>query len=381
MMTGTGNGEQGTGDQALCWLSALAGVPLLALLCGCPPRETFSPPGSLADFNVGVPVPIEIAGDPVYHDEPLFESIPGKAGSHAATITALPDGELLAAWYSYDGPHELDGAAIYHARRPAGGATWSLPQLLVDRPEADGNPVLYSEGEHVWLFQSVVPFGWSTAHIEVQTSEDRGYTWSNPRVITGPIGTNTRYPPIRRADGGLLLPAYDDLLTSSHFFESHDGQSWRLLSTVTSPLPAQIIQPSVVELSDQSLVSVMRGTAGWLWVTRSSDGGDTWTAARDSGFPNPGSSSQILRLASGNLLLVFNDDTTFRKELTVALSADDGYSWSHQRQFIQSESDVIYPSAVQSADGLIHIVYSYGRDQIHHTTFNEAWIVAGEQSE
>jgi predicted neuraminidase len=37
-----------------------------------------------------------------------------------------------------------------------------------------------------------------------------------------------------------------------------------------------------------------------------------------------------------------------------------------------------YPSAVQSADGLIHIVYSLERRRIQHITLNEAWIVLGD---
>ena len=49
---------------------------------------------------------------PVFSNQPIFDEIAGKTGSHAAAITALPDRELLAAWYSYSGPGELDGSAF-----------------------------------------------------------------------------------------------------------------------------------------------------------------------------------------------------------------------------------------------------------------------------
>jgi predicted neuraminidase len=357
--------------------SGLVLAPLAALLlAGCA--------GPFADialqFNVGgEPTPIVTSDEPVFLTEPVFDRIAGKTGSHAPTLTVFPDGELLAAWYSYSGPGELAGSAIYTARRPSASSAWEPPALHIDRPEGDGNPVLYSEGDAVWLFQTIVPGGWSTAHIEVQRSFDRGYTWSTPQVLSGALGSNVRFPPVRLADQTLLLPAYDDLFKQSLFFVSTDGNNWDLRSTLATNPPYPNLQPSVTVLESGRLLAVMRngGGGGWLWVTVSDDGGQSWAAPADSGFPNPGSATALLKLASGHLVLVYNDSDTARHPLSIAISADEGITWYPPRVLVDGAGAYAYPAAVQSPDGRIQIVYSHDRERIQHLTLNEAWIVAG----
>ena len=240
-------------------------ILLSMLFCaGCAPAPTPLAEDLELLFNAGGEVASITASDQaVLRSEPIFESMPGKIESHAPTLTVLPDGELLAAWYSYEGPHELDGSAIYMARRPADSQQWEPPALHIDRREGDGNPVLYSEGDDVWLFQAVVPLGWSTAHIEMQRSADRGQTWAAARRIDGPLGANVRHPPVRTASGSLLLPAYDDLLYRSLFFHADGGDDWTL-TAVLADTPRRLIQPAVVRLDSGRLLAAMRGTgAGW----------------------------------------------------------------------------------------------------------------------
>lgn len=329
-------------------------------------------------FNTSLAAsPTPSAGPDFFSETAIFDAIPGKIGHHAATIAAFSDGELLAAWYSYAGPHELDGSAIYTARRAAGADAWQTPRLHIDRPAGDGNPVLYAEGDAVWLFQAAVPFGWSTAHIEVRRSEDRGQTWVPPSVLDGPLGANTRYPPVRLNDGRLLLPAYDDLWARTLFYISADGDEWQLQPIIDNGSESRPIQPSVVQLDSGRLLAVMRNTGGeWLWVTASDDLGRTWSRPADSGFANPGSAAALAKLASGHLILVFNDHPTERTHLTVALSEDHGVTWPWRRVLAGDDESRSYPSITQSPDGLIHILYSLSRRSIRHVTIDEPWIMS-----
>ncbi len=356
---------------------------LLCLLCaltvgstgGCGLILFNSPAANISlEFNLPeTPTPVKVSGEPVFSEESIFEAIPGMTGHHAATITAFSDNELLAAWYSYPGQDELPGSRIYMARKTPAAGSWSTPELVIDRPKGDGNPVLYSEGDNVWLFQAVVPYGWSTAHIEFQQSSDRGKTWNNPKVLNAELGSNTKYPPIRLADGTLLLPAYDDLWSRSLFFTSKDGSTWNFLSAVPST-PGNL-QPAVVRLSSGRLLAVMRNKEpGRLWTMASDNNGKTWSAPQNSNFPNPGSAAQILGLADGNLILVFNDSESHRNPLAIALSADEGKTWPHKKILATGDSSYSYPSATQSPDGQIHILYSQARDKIQHITLNESWI-------
>jgi len=191
-----------------------------------------------------------------------------------------------------------------------------------------------------------------------------------------------RFPPVRTAAGTLLLPAYDDLLQRSLLFASVDGDCWTLRSTIETNLTARNIQPSLTQLGDKRLLAVMRNVGGdWLWATASEDDGAHWAAPIDSGFPNPSSPAALLRLASGNLVLVFNDSRNARRPLSIAISGDEARSWPHRRVLVDGAGAYSYPAATQTPDGLIHIVYSHDRETIGHLVFNEAWIADGAKAD
>lgn len=344
---------------------------LLHFVHGCDiPADSGTFRGFHLPFNLSSAT-ISSAFSQAIDNEPLFSEVPGAAGHHAATIAAFPDGELIAAWYSYRGPEELDGAAIYTSRRRSGASAWSQPRLEIARGDPVGNPVLFAEGDELMLFFAVAPFGWSSAHIEMQRSSDRGKTWSRPIRLPGPIGSNVRFSPIRLRDGRLLLPAYDDLFHRTLFLTSSDGESWELMPIVSSGESGKPIQPSVVELTGGRLLAVMRNTAkGWLWVMASDDMALSWSPPADSGFPNPGSAAALHRLANGHLVLVYNDSPRERRPLTVALSTDEGKTWPHRMILADGDETYSYPSIAQSPDGMIHIVYSLGRRSIRHAAID-----------
>ncbi|MFH1417067.1 MAG: sialidase family protein [Planctomycetota bacterium] len=350
----------------------------MLVVLGCCFEPGFpAPSGALLAFNVAEPpAGAGVVGVAEFREQPVFASIPGKTGHHAASVLAFDSGELLAAWYSYAGPGELDGSGIYLARRPAGEEVWQTPLAHREDSIGNGNPVLYHEGDEVWLFQAVVPFGWSTSHIEVQRSHDRGLTWTEPALIDGPLGTNVRNPPIRTVEGELLLPAYDDLIPRSLFFASQDGESWRLRSAVFTDGPHFNIQPSVVKLGDGRLLACMRNAGGgWLWAMASDDHGRSWSLPIDTGFTNPGSAALLLRLTSGNLVLVFNDDPSVRRPLSISLSTDEGRSWSKPKPLVEGDGSYSYPAAIQAHDGIVHVLYTRDRQSINHVSLNEAWIL------
>ena len=118
-----------------------------------------------------------------------------------------------------------------------------------------------------------------------------------------------------------------------------------------------------------------RGTEGWLVRSESRDGGRTWSEGRDSAFPNPNSAVDFLKLATGNLLLVYNDSGTSRVPLTVALSEDGDAHYPVKRNVGTTLDSYAYPVAFQGRDGLVHIVFtSKSRTEIYHATFDEAWV-------
>ena len=102
-------------------------------------------------------------------------------------------------------------------------------------------------------------------------------------------------------------------------------------------------------------------------------GGKTWENPGKSDIPGPNSRFQVMRLRSGNLLMVNhqpenglyrpNPDEEFfyiRSQLTAYLSCDDGKTWS--KQLLLDERDgVSYPDVAQDDNGDIYIIYDYNR--------------------
>jgi len=120
-----------------------------------------------------------------------------------------------------------------------------------------------------------------------------------------------------------------------------------------------------------------------LHVSASTDNGLTWSTVNDSKIPNPGSGADIVTLRNGHWALAYNDTEKGRHSLAVSLSTDEGKTWSHTRRLEHSDSEEgaptgAYPSIVQTADGSLHVVYSYqdkAGKTIKHVRFTEAWIL------
>ena len=82
-----------------------------------------------------------------------------------------------------------------------------------------------------------------------------------------------------------------------------------------------------------------------------------------------------IRLQNGALLLVYNNSMSDRNPLTVALSEDKDATWPWKRDIAKGKDSFAYPVAIQTRDGLIHVVYtSNQRKVVNHAVFSEEWL-------
>ena len=100
-------------------------------------------------------------------------------------------------------------------------------------------------------------------------------------------------------------------------------------------------------------------------VSYSSDGCETWTDPVAGLGCSPESPATIARLSSGELAMVYNDHWTrealgrYRAPLVVAVSADEGRTWSHHKSIeddFVGRRTVCYPS-VREHDGKLFVSY------------------------
>ncbi len=137
---------------------------------------------------------------------------------------------------------------------------------------------------------------------------------------------------------------------------------------------------------------------GKMYYTESSDGGLSWTPAKPYILPNPGGGFHWMRLKSGNLAVIYNhapvleeDHEYERNPLSIALSEDDGKTWSYRRNIMEAHDEHLhdriggYPTMTQGEDGTIHCTWTYsykktvngteyGFSDIKYTLITEDWI-------
>jgi predicted neuraminidase len=316
--------------------------------------------------------------------------------AHAGNLAVLDEGRLAAVWYG--GLHE--GApdvkiwlTIYDADRG-----WSTPRIAADPTETArelhviirslGNPVIYASGKrlHLWFVCAAVG-GWSSSSIVHKVSENDGRSWSTPeKLTTSPffnLGTLSRSPPIALTDGGFALPAYHEFFgrRSEYLRISSAGT---VLKKIRLPSVSKAFQPAAVAIDRYRGFAVQR-SANWkgdlISADATNDGGSTWQLAAPLPITNYDSALALLRLSSGRLLLAANP-TPARNVLQLFWSTDDGLHWQPSL-VVERDSNLhaeySYPALAQSADGRIHLLYTFRREAIAHAVFNETTLLIDQR--
>ena len=331
----------------------------------------------LPDFPTNIEIHREFGGE---HPAPY---------KHPASIAELANGDLYISYFG--GANEYDnGTAVYGSRLKPGETQWSPPAVIADTPfEGEGNPVVWQAPDGlVWLFYNNRKGDtWSNSRVKVKISKDGAETWSDSFMLTYEEGTMVRGQPIVLMNGDYLLPLYLEkgsdrektgAETSSYFMIYTPSTGvWRETNHIHSPQGNLQAQP--VQISEKEVICYLRRggdygptTDGWTLRAESHDGGNTWSDAVPTEFPNPNAAVECIKLKNGHLLLVYNDNMSDRTPLAAAVSTDGGKTWPHKRVLAGGDNDYAYPYAIQSRDGKIHLIYTTnGRTTIMRAVFEE----------
>jgi len=327
----------------------------------------------------------------ISHSDLVFLGDAERPRCHCATLTELPNGDLMTAWYAGTREGNPD-VAILESRLPQGATSWTPAQVLVPAAhEGQGNPVLFIDGrERVFLvYNTRYGPSWEECKVHYKISEDQGQTWGPQRTLHEEFGWMVRNKPIRLRNGDLLLPIYDEIKWSAMVLISADeGDNWSVHGDITAPTGC--IQPTVIQRSDSELFMLLRrgdeGGCVWttalsdqlaegkvpdiplcvIWSATSSDDGRTWTETEPVNLPNPNSAIDMVQLENGHLLLAFNNSHRARSPLSLALSTDEGQSWEVMCNLEEDSGEYSYPAIIQARDKEVHIVYTYRREAIKH---------------
>ncbi|HMF32396.1 MAG TPA: sialidase family protein [Candidatus Lokiarchaeia archaeon] len=315
-----------------------------------------------------------------FHEEFINEPTEIYPSSHANSIIALPNGDLLAAWFSGSAEKNLDIADVY-ARKPAGADAWLPPEVFHKTPgRSEGNTcsIIDTNGT-LWMFFNTMWFGgWTMTKIRYKTSTDNGYTWSEPKWFHKHMGWLIRNKPLILDNGEMLVPAYSEVISYKSFvMVSKDRQKWQKYGRVGG-IKKPCMQPSIVQLSDKTLLMYLRTTQvlGKVYQSRSTDRGRHWTDPVPTEFPNPNAGIDLFRSTSGDLLFTHNESTTGRSPLCVVLSEDEGKTWPYKKILEDTPGgEFSYPYMIQDDDEVFHVGYTFNRRKIKHVEFDKDWVV------
>jgi predicted neuraminidase len=321
----------------------------------------------------------------VLKSEFIFQSAPFPS-CHAATLAETKSG-LVAAWFGGTAERNPD-VCIYVSRLE--NPQWTKPVAVADgvgfttNRQPTWNPVLFqATNGPLLLFYKVgpKPSAWWGM---MMSSTDDGKTWSPPvRLPDGILGP-IKNKPVQLANGDLLCPSSTEGEDGwrVHFERTSDlGKTWSIAAPATNKVEA--IQPSILFHTDGKLQSIGRTKHDKTFSTWSTDSGATWSELTLLDLPNPNSGTDAVTLRDGTQLLVYNHNVRAapnkgRSPLNVAVS-HDGMNW---RAALVLEDDVTvtngfaYPAVIQTRDGLVHIVYTWGRKRIKHVVVDPQQISA-----
>jgi predicted neuraminidase len=203
--------------------------------------------------------------------------------------------------------------------------------------------------------------------------------------VTSPffnLSTLVRGNPHELTNGSPALPAYHEFIANipEILILSDAG---RVVDKIRIGASAGrlAIQPTIVVPSERTALALMRpvGVVKRIYESRSSDGGTSWTLPRPTNLNNPGAPVGASVLDGESLLLVYNDDPKAEKNLTLAVSSDEGSTWIPLIILDQAGSNdkrgLEYPYLTTGADGIYHLVYTHrAKHEVRHITFNAAWV-------
>lgn len=325
---------------------------------------------------------------------------------HGSSLVALPNGDLLAAWFQGSGERTADDVKIMGARRT--GKTWSTPFLLADTPGLpDCNPVLFLNHQNqlhlVWIAVQANRWEQSVLRILKSLNAEPNWIWQDniflkpgsefvtemeQKLKTLPsqkhgwaeyapkyddllltaakdpakrsFGWMTRIKPLLLPDKKIILPLYSDGFNLSLMALSEDdGATWKPGLPLVGRGP---IQPALVQKKDGSLVAFLRDSGDAPYRahrSESTDQGRSWTASTKMDLPSA-ASIEAAKLPDGRWAMVLNDQENSRYRLSLYLSSDEGSTWKRAQVLEENQTGSFsYPALIVGRDGHLHLTYSY----------------------
>ncbi|SDT16789.1 alpha-L-rhamnosidase [Mucilaginibacter mallensis] len=321
-------------------------------------------------------------------NEFIFEKAPYPE-CHSATIAETKTG-LVAAWFG--GTKERNPDVCIWVSRLVNGK-WTEAINVANGIQNDTlryacwNPVLFQiSGGDLLLFYKIGP---SPAKWKgfVRRSKDGGITWSAQEALPDGILGPVKNQPVTLNNGNILSPSGTENNGAKVHFElsTDNGQTWQATDPLNDGKTVKALQPTILFHKGDSLQMLCRTQNRAIYESWSADNGKTWSPLDKTSLPNNNSGIDGVTLKDGRQLLVYNHVLPpgnlakgARTPLNVAIS-NDGKIWYAALILEDSPiSQYSYPTVIQTADGMVHVVYTWRRQRIKYVVIDPKKLVLKE---
>jgi predicted neuraminidase len=339
------------------------------------------------NWHFAVPKPMASNGTPVF--QTVLDYAPDTGQAHSPGIVVEDDGFRIL-WF--EGSAEAQSDVDIHATRFVKSAdVWKAaetgPYLTRQTLSAAMDPAqivvtlgntIENEARPDSLWATVASIGgWAMASI-VDVKMKNGRALSAQKLNLSPfIGRSNlvKSPMVQYADGSLGLPAYFELGSTfgllARFDDAGRVRDIRRMAGAGKP-----IQPMIVPLSETRAVAFLRDfdPSYMLLISRTDDGGQSWSDVQPRDVFNPSSPVAALGLGDGRILMAMNDLAEEPDILRLVLSDDGGETWRPLHRF-EGPGALRYPMLRRLRSDEIVLSYSQGTKQgvVAHV-FNQAWV-------
>ncbi len=368
---------------------------------------------------------------PVFNEPRIFTKIPPDSNgplyfthNHNPAVTALPNGDLLAIWFTTVKERGRE-MTVAGSRLRKGQDVWDEADLFFNIPGRNqSGQALWWDGEKTVYHFGGVSAGdhWRDLSLVMRTSVDNGVTWGKPVIIGPEYGLRHQVidAVISTRDGEIVLlcdASWDGHGGTVVHISTDNGISWTdpgrgrqlpVFEEGKSGAWIAGIHAGIAELRDGRWMAFGRGNEinGKMPLSISGDKGKTWVYSASS-FNLIGAAQRVafIRLREGPLLLVSFDSALDQYDVSgrhfkgngmfAALSYDEGESWAVKKLITPGDKRYVltapcnlrwgerfsildtgraesrgYLTATQSPDGMIHVLSSGT-----HYSFNLAWLL------
>ncbi|MDR2040306.1 MAG: glycoside hydrolase [Bacteroidales bacterium] len=274
------------------------------------------------------------------------------------------------------GSGDHDAASLIGRISKNEGKTWSK-EILVAANEGSMNimsvSLLRLQNGNIALFY-LVKNQTNDCYPVMRISKDESVSWSSP-VSCIPPGTgyyvlnNNRV--LQLENGRIIVPVSCHSKGSLSFredgvisciYSDDNGVSWSESQPMKGPEGVIKQEPGVIPLKDGRLLMYVRTKSHFQYFSYSKDNGQTWTEAVQGTLQSARSPALILRNPfTKDLVAVWNDHPTERTPLCIAVSKDDGQTWTNKKS-IENNPGLwyCYPALEFLAPDMALVSYCFG---------------------